>query len=79
MKWHKDKQPKESGWYIRDYRGVLEFPGLSNVPPFNVDEFVTNEDGSFWYVYELDKLKDVYEVNDARFDNLPWAKIKDYK
>ncbi|MDD5688493.1 MAG: hypothetical protein PHE88_11760 [Elusimicrobia bacterium] len=76
MKWHKDKQPKESGWYIRDYRGV---DCGKDAPPFSVDEFVTNEDGSFWYVCELDMNIGIYNMNDARFDNLPWAKIKDYK
>jgi hypothetical protein len=68
MKWHYDEQPKESGWYIRDYRKVnIGF----NADPFSVDEYVIHEVGRFWYVSD--------EKNDARFTNLPWAKIKDYK
>lgn len=76
MKWHYDEQPKESGWYIRDYRKVDA--GL-DAAPFAVDEYVTHEGDGFWYVVDLNKSGNGYDKNDARFTDLPWAKIKDYK
>ena len=73
MKWHSGKeQPKQPGWYVRDYRnsnGKYEFPD------FAADYF----DSGFWYVYENNTKIDEYEMNDAYYTELPWAKIKDYK
>lgn len=76
MKWHYDKQPKQSGWYIRDYRNVNA--GF-NATPFAVDELIIHEGEWFWYSIDLNKAGNGYEKNDSRFQNLPWAKIKDYK
>jgi hypothetical protein len=76
MKWHSgDKKPKTTGWYIRDYRDIND---LLRFPDFSADYFEADFESGFWYVSEFNDKTNRRELNDARFDNLKWAKIKGY-
>ena len=75
VKWHSgDELPKETGWYLRDYRNPPK-PTEGELPPFSVDHFIKDEHGKFWYVLGVDN-DEVLVLNDAWFEKLPWCKIK---